>query len=48
MQHSHLRDVDVIRETTLHITNQAQTFHWADYGLKLHIPLGNMQTLHQG
>ena len=30
--------MDVIGETTLSVTNAEQTFHWADYGLKLHIP----------
>ena len=25
-------------ETSILVTNQAQTFHWAGYGLKLHIP----------
>ena len=30
--------MDVIAETSALITNQAQTFNWAGYGLKLHIP----------
>ena len=30
--------MDVIGETTLSVANEAQTFHWADCGLKLHIP----------
>ena len=30
--------MDVIGETTLSVTNEEQTFHWAGYGLKLHIP----------
>ena len=33
-----LRGVDVIGETSLSVTNEAQTFHWAGYGIKLHIP----------
>ena len=32
--------MDVIAETTILVTNRAQTFHWAGYGLKLHIPQG--------
>ena len=28
----------MIAETSVQVTNQSQTFHWADYGLKLHIP----------
>ena len=30
----------MIAEASVLITNQAQTFHWADYGLKLHVPQG--------
>ena len=30
--------MDVIGETSVSVTNEAQTFHWAGYGLKLHIP----------
>ena len=30
----------MIAETSVLVTNQAQTFHWAGYGLKLHIPQG--------
>ena len=36
----YLRGVDVIAETSVQVTNQSQTFHWAGYGLKLHIPQG--------
>ena len=32
--------MDVIGETNIFITDQAQTFHWEGYGLKLHIPKG--------
>ena len=32
--------MDVIAETNVVITNQACTFNWAGYGLKLHIPQG--------
>ena len=32
--------MDVIAETSVLITNQAQTFNWRGYGLKLHIPQG--------
>ena len=32
--------MDVIAETNVVITNQARTFNWAGYGLKLHIPQG--------
>ena len=32
--------MDVIAETSALITNQAETFNWAGYGLKLHIPQG--------
>ena len=31
---------DVIGETNILVTNQAQTFQWEGYGLKLHIPKG--------
>ena len=30
----------MIAETSVLITNQPQTFHWAGYGLKLHVPQG--------
>ena len=40
----YLRGVDVIGETTLTVTNEAQTFHWAGYGLKLHIPPATLPT----
>ena len=30
----------MIAEASVLITNQAQTFHWAGYGLKLHVPQG--------
>ena len=33
-----LDEMDVIGKTTLSVTNEAQTFSWAGYGLKLHIP----------
>ena len=36
----YLRGLDVIAETSVLVTNQAQTFHWVGYGLKLHIPQG--------
>ena len=36
----YLRGVDVIAETSVLITNQAQTFNWAGYGLKLNVPKG--------
>ena len=36
----YLKGVDVIAETSVLITNQAQTFNWKGYGLKLHIPQG--------
>ena len=29
-------------ETSILVTNQAQTFHWIGYGLKLHIPQGTL------
>ena len=32
--------MDVIGETSVLITSQAQTFHWPGYGLKLHVPEG--------
>ena len=32
--------MDVIGETSVLITNKAQTFNWKGYGLKLHIPQG--------
>ena len=35
---SALRGVDTIRQNSLSVTEEAQTFHWKDYGLKLHIP----------
>ena len=31
-------------ETSILVTNQAQTFHWIGYGLKLHIPQGTLPT----
>ena len=37
-----LRGVDVLGQTSLVITSQAQTFHWLGYGLKLHIPQGSL------
>lgn len=36
----YLRGVDVIGETSLLVTRHGLTFHWAGYGLKLHIPQG--------
>ena len=36
--------MDVIAETSVLVTNKAQTFHWAGYGLKLHIPQGALPT----
>ena len=36
----YLRGVDVIGETSLMVTNEAQSFYWRGYGLKLHIPQG--------
>ena len=36
----YLKGVDVIAETTVLVTNKAQTFYWAGYGLKLCIPEG--------
>ena len=36
----YLREVDVIAETSVLVTNQSQTFYWEGYGLKLHIPQG--------
>ena len=38
----YLRGVDVIADASVLITNQAQTFHWTGYGLKLHIPQGTL------
>ena len=34
----YIRGVDIIGETNLLVTNDAQTFHWVGYGLKFHIP----------
>ena len=34
--------MDVIAETSVRVTNQAETFNWAGYGLKLHIPQGSL------
>ena len=34
--------MDVIAETSVLITNQAQTFNWAGYGLKLDVPKGTL------
>ena len=36
----YLRGLNVIGEISVLITSKAQTFHWAGYGLKLHIPQG--------
>ena len=33
-----LHGVDIIAETSVLVTNKSQTFHWAGYGLRLHIP----------
>ena len=33
-----LHGVDIIAETNVSVSNEPQTFHWAGYGLKLHIP----------
>ena len=30
--------MEIIGETSLLVTNEAQTYHWAGYGLKLYIP----------
>lgn len=30
----------MVEETSLLVTSKAQTFHWTDYGLKIHIPEG--------
>ena len=38
----YLRGMDVIAETSVPITNQARTFNWKGYGLKLHIPKGSL------
>ena len=32
--------MDVIAETSVQVTNQAQTFRWEGYGLRLHVPQG--------
>ena len=34
----YLRGVDVIGETNILVTNQAQSFKWVGYGLKIHVP----------
>ena len=34
----------MIAETSVQVTNQAQTFSWAGYGLKLHIPQDALPT----
>ena len=34
----YLKGLNFIGEISVLITNQPQTFHWEDYGLKLHIP----------
>jgi len=39
-----LRGMDVVGETSLLVTNQAQTFHWAGYGLNIRIPQGCLPT----
>ena len=36
----YLRGMDVIAEASVLITNQAHSFHWTGYGLKLHVPQG--------
>ena len=38
----YLRGVNVIAETSVLVTNEAQTFNWKGYGLKLHIPPGTL------
>ena len=34
--------MNVIAETSVLVTNEAQTFNWKAYGLKLHIPPGSL------
>ena len=34
--------MDITGETNLLVTNDAQTFHWVGYGLKLHIPAASL------
>ena len=36
----YLRGMSVIGETSILVTNQAQSFQWEGYGLKLHVPEG--------
>ena len=36
----YLRGMSVIGETSILVTNQAQSFQWEGYGLKLHVPNG--------
>ena len=38
----YLRGMNVIAETSVLVTNEAQTFNWKGYGLKLHIPPGSL------
>ena len=38
----YLRGVDIIGETSLLVTGEASTLHWAGYGLKVHIPQGSL------
>lgn len=34
----YLHGLDIIGETSLLVTNKSQNFHWAGYGMKLHVP----------
>ena len=40
----YLRGADVIGETSLLVTNKAQTFQWTGCGLKVHVPQGCVPT----
>ena len=38
----HLKVMNVIGETSVQVTNQAQSFQWKGYGIKLHVPQGTL------
>ena len=42
MAYTGFRGVEVCGETTVVVTNVPQSYAWAGYGLKLHIPKGSL------
>ena len=38
-----LRGAEVVAQRDLVITNQAQSYHWEEYGFRLHVPEGSLE-----